>query len=152
MRERIVQAVIQGVKETFRTMMNLSVEEQTPVLRAEPISFDGVSAIIGMVGKVTGSMSIHCPEPTALKLTAKLLGLEVTSVNTDVKDAVGEIINVIAGVAKRKASEHESVFEISIPTIITGKDHSVSPWVKWPNTIVEFRVGGDSFSVLVCVK
>ena len=152
MREHIVNAVILAVKETFRTMMSWPVENRPPIVRSDPMTFDGVSAIIGLVGKVTGSLSIHCPEEAALKVTSRLLGLDVKGITPEVKDAVGELINVVAGVAKRKASERDSVFEISIPTIITGKGHSVMPWVKWPNTIVEFSLGGDTFSVIVCVK
>lgn len=152
MRERIVNAVILGVKETFRTMMGTDVDHKPPIIKGDPMTFDGVSAIIGLVGRVTGSLSLHCPEEAALEITAKLLGLDLKTVTPEVKDAVGELVNVVAGVAKRKASESESVFEISIPTIITGRGHSVTPWVKWPNTLVEFTFGLNHFAVVVCVK
>ena len=46
-----------------------------------------------------------------------------TELDADVRDAVGELTNMIAGHAKSKMAKLE--LSISVPTIISGTDHEV---------------------------
>jgi len=47
---------------------------------------------------------------------------EFATINQDVIDAVGEITNMICGVAKRELSEKGLVFDMASPLVFTGKD------------------------------
>lgn len=147
MRLHLANAVTRAVKETFQVMLSTDLAVGEPFLRSEAVMFDGVSAIIGMAGRLAGSISIHCSEPVALVLTSKLLCSEVKELGPEVHDAIGELANVVAGTTKRIMSETVSLFEISIPTIVSGRQHRVSPWVKWPSTHLRFDANGEGLNL-----
>lgn len=147
MRLHLANALARAVKETFQVMLSTDLEVGEPFLRSEAVTYDGVSAIIGMAGRLAGSISIHCPERVALAVTSKLLGSEVKEPGPEVHDAIGELANVIAGTTKRIMSETVSLFEISIPTVVSGHQHRVTPWVKWPSTHIRFDANGQAFEL-----
>jgi chemotaxis protein CheX len=87
-----------------------------------------ISGIIGLSGQISGAVSISMTDHVAFEITNTLTGSEHTSFDADVIDAVGEIINIIAGNIKK---EFEESFRttISLPSIVQGKGHKV----MWPS-------------------
>jgi chemotaxis protein CheX len=86
-----------------------------------------ISGIIGLTGEAQGAVAISLTEDAALKITKILTGKDHTSIDENVTDAVGEIINIIAGNVKKNLEEIFRL-KISIPSIIKGKSHQV----VWP--------------------
>ena len=87
-----------------------------------------ISGIIGLSGQATGAVAISLKDATAFKVTEILTGTKHEIIDPDVTDAVGEIINIIAGNVK-KEFEEELRIKISLPTIVKGKAHSI----VWPS-------------------
>ena len=87
-----------------------------------------ISGIIGMSGEATGAVAISMKDITAFQVTKMLTNKEHKSIDSDVTDAVGEIINIIAGNVK-KDFEEELKIKISLPTIVKGKAHTI----VWPS-------------------
>jgi len=87
-----------------------------------------ISGIIGLSGEASGAVAISMKEVTAFKITAILTGVEHTFIDSDVTDAVGEIINIITGNVK-KDFEEELRIKISLPSIVKGKAHTI----VWPS-------------------
>jgi chemotaxis protein CheX len=86
-----------------------------------------ISGIIGLTGEARGAVVISMKRNLAEKLTAMITGQDGPASNNDITDAVGELINIIAGNAKRGLEESFQLV-ISLPTIAEGRGHSV----KWP--------------------
>jgi len=95
--------------------------------KTDPHDWD-ISAIIGLTGEAKGAVVISMKEKLASQLTSILTGAEHNSLDEEVIDAIGEIINIIAGNAKRGLEESFRLV-ISLPTIVKGKGHSI----QWPN-------------------
>jgi chemotaxis protein CheX len=91
----------------------------------------GISGIIGLSGQISGAVSISMTDQVAFEITKTLTGGEYTSFDDDVVDAIGEIINIIAGNIKK---EFEESFRttISLPSIIMGKGHRI----LWPSETI----------------
>jgi chemotaxis protein CheX len=87
-----------------------------------------ISGIIGLSGEASGAVAISLKEATAYKVTEILTGKKYSSLDPDVTDAIGEIINIIAGNVK-KEFEDELRIKISLPTIIKGRAHAI----VWPS-------------------
>ena len=87
-----------------------------------------ISGIIGLSGEASGAVAISMKDNTAFMVTKILTGAEHNTIDADVTDAVGEIINIIAGNVK-KDFEEELRIKISLPTIVKGKAHSI----VWPS-------------------
>jgi chemotaxis protein CheX len=112
-----------------------------------------ISGVIGLTGEARGAVVISMKDNLAMKLTGILTGKVHQVLYDDVVDAVGELINIIAGNVKQ---ELEDTFRlvISLPTIITGKEHHVN----WPGgqarvICIPFSISNeDSFSLSVALE
>jgi chemotaxis protein CheX len=111
-----------------------------------------ISGIIGLTGEARGAVVISMKTGLALKITSRLTGKEHTTPDDETIDAIGEIVNIIAGNAKRELEESFRLI-ISLPTIVTGKNHLI----KWPVSQVRiicipFSVEDDTFCLSVAIE
>ena len=130
------------------TMDGLSMVSITP----EPIgsgryitSSYEVSAIIGFVGAVSGSVSINMSAAAAKYLTARLNMGEAqhAELTGDDLETICEIVNIIAGKLKAILSASENKIEkISVPSVVVGSNFSLT-YSKGMQTLnVEFEIPG----------
>ena len=134
--------LIRATSDVFITMiaLRLSVDDQMQ----GGVQFDGIphfTATIGFAGRWDGSVSIQCSERLAMELTAKMLMVPTTQLERiEIRDALGEIVNMIGGRFKAIFAEMFTngieAFRMSIPSVIMGLHFDV------------FAVGIDSmFSI-----
>jgi len=86
----------------------------------------GISGIIGIAGDTRGVVVVSFPEETAKEMVGRLVGRKITDLDEDVVDSIGEVVNIIAGNAKKGLEDYR--LSISLPTVITGPAHRIS----WP--------------------
>jgi chemotaxis protein CheX len=110
-----------AVNDVFLTMLNI---QPVPLLPEDSNPGMGVSAIIGFGGKVSGFLALHMTPQDACTLAAGMLGMDFSELDEVVSDAIGEIANMLAGSIKKYASQHEELFKISLPTVISGDSYS----------------------------
>ena len=128
--EQYIQPFIKVCESTFKDFCQTEVKAGRVffVSKDEYESNWDISGIIGMSGEATGAVAISLKDATAFRVTKMLTGSDHSSIDPDVTDAVGEIINIIAGNVK-KNFEEELRIKISLPTIVKGKAHSI----VWPS-------------------
>jgi chemotaxis protein CheX len=111
-----------ALKEITTTMFN-SGSELIPPDKVEIVP-PGLSAIVGFGGRISGFIAIHLSPRSACTLAASLLGMNFDEMDDIVADAMGEMVNMIAGGLKKFASQDEDLFKISVPSIVYGNDYS----------------------------
>ncbi|MDQ7033163.1 MAG: chemotaxis protein CheX [Desulfonauticus sp.] len=127
--KQIVKKVVDAVTNVFSTMAMTEVKVGKPHLKNDNTAMGDISGIIGFSspdGKSKGSMSVTFTEESALGIISNMLGEEFKELNQDVIDAVGELTNMISGQARRGMDEIGMTFEAGIPSVVTGKNHSIS--------------------------
>jgi chemotaxis protein CheX len=118
-----IDATVNVLKELF----GLDAEVQKPYLvRAEDTHNWDVSAIIGIAGEAKGAVVLSFTEGLAKALTARLVGKDTAVTPDMVTDAIGEMVNIVAGNAKKGLEQYRLV--ISLPSIVKGKNHVIA----WP--------------------
>jgi chemotaxis protein CheX len=55
-----------------------------------------------------------------------MIGMEVTQLDEDVNDALGEIANMVAGSFKHHLSKDGHEVRLSTPSVVTGKEYVIS--------------------------
>ena len=123
MRAEYINPFINSLSNVFDTMLGCKVHRGTISLKNDTTPGYEISGIIGLSGKAIGTVVLSFSEPVALKAASTMLMDEMTEVNGEVVDAVGELTNVVAGAAKAKLEEYE--LSASLPNVITGRDHNV---------------------------
>ncbi len=113
---------IKSAKNVFETMFQMPLECGAPSVKSESSASYDVSAIIGFAGEVEGAVVLSFPEAIARRIVTLFVGSEVTS-KEDLSDAVGELVNMIAGGAKAQFTSKK--VSISCPSVVIGSGHIV---------------------------
>jgi chemotaxis protein CheX len=124
MRAEYINPFILSVDNTFRTMLNCEPRRGNLCLhrKADSPKYE-VSGVIGLTGRAVGTVVLSLSHEVALKAASTMLMAEATEIDSDVLDAVGELTNMVAGGAKAKLEQYELM--VSLPSVITGRDHDV---------------------------
>ncbi|PLX66778.1 MAG: chemotaxis protein CheX [Denitrovibrio sp.] len=152
MKAEYVNPFITATSEVFKTMVGIEPERGQLYVKAdEKLSYD-ISGVIGLAGQASGFVIISMSERLAFKVLENFLGETKTEVDDDVMDAIGEILNMIAGGAKQIFSKNGIRFKISIPNVVVGKDHKVGKQKNVQCLGMSFNVGDDSFVIEVALN
>jgi chemotaxis protein CheX len=81
-----------------------------------------------------------------------MLGMEVTDVDADVNDAMGEIANMIAGSFKQHLSKSGLDIQLSTPSIVCGKEYVITLGNNPDQITVRFATDDDWFMVAVAFE
>ncbi len=127
--EKYVQPFIDTCVTVFQDFINLKANPQVPyfIEKAESTNWD-ISGIIGLSGEAQGAVSISMKQDFAIQVSNLLTGETHNELDEMVIDAVGEIINIIAGNVKKDLEEMFRLV-ISLPTIVKGANHETF----WPS-------------------
>jgi chemotaxis protein CheX len=126
--EKYIQPFVDVTKNVFKEFIGAELEVGRPYFsRTETVNDWDISAIIGLAGEASGAVVISMKTGLAEKLTDTLTGQSHDSIDDEVVDAIGEIVNIIAGNAK-KGLEEAFRLVISLPTIERGPGHQNT----WP--------------------
>ena len=151
--ENVIPVIISATKEVFETMVFLDPEPIENTGTRQTMS-SKITGMIGIAGNYSGVLTFHCNKDTAMFITANMLGIEPSGVNpdTDMRDAIGEITNMIAGNVKTKTSTPGDSFDLSIPTVIAGNNFSIGILADSPSYVVPFKLGDNEIYVELIIQ
>ena len=136
-----------AVREIFEFMIGMDLTVHADSSPLPGYHLNSVSAVIGFSGATRGMVAIHCPEQVALAISSALLDTNETEVTADVRDAMGEVANMVAGGIKAAATKQGAELELSIPTTVCGERYSVGGFPSAKKTAVEFSIKEGNFFV-----
>lgn len=152
MKADYINPFIESTIAVFSTMVGIEpTKDKLYIKKGEQAAHD-VSGVIGLAGQASGSVIISMPEDLTLEIVSKFIGEEKTEIDEEVVDAIGELINMIAGSSKKVFSEKGLRFKISIPNVIVGKGHKIRKPSGVPCLGVRFKVKDKSFVIEVMLK
>ena len=116
--EELARILEAATADVFGTMLATDLEVDAPFENPEPFLDAEVTGFIGLSGGFRGYVALHASREQSRDFTARLLGAQLDSIGTDdeLRDAVGEIANMIAGNVKRELVRHGGV-DISLPSV-----------------------------------
>lgn len=143
-----MQSQIQkSMVEIFSTMVMMDVSPTESDIQLNESLQDCISAVIGFSGVRKGLIAIHMPTKVALSITSSFLMMDVSEVNEDVKDAIGELANMIGGQVKNVLTEGGKDINLSIPTTINGSSYEFSCNAETDRILTSFEVESGIFTV-----
>ncbi|MBP9020255.1 MAG: chemotaxis protein CheX [Syntrophobacterales bacterium] len=149
---RFINPFLEGTMSVLRTMAFIEPRPGKPFLKKNNMAQGDISGIIGLTGDVKGSLALSFSERCIMKIVSNMLGEEISSMNGDIKDAVGEITNMVSGVARKKLEGMDLTISAAIPTVVSGKNHSILHVLGGPSIIIPFETDHGPFVVDVCLK
>lgn len=115
-------ALIEGTREVFETMMFMTVEPCNDLYEA--IEGPALLGTISFKGKIEGVLSICCGMECARNIAINMLGMEPDEEISDeeVQDAMGEVSNMVMGSVKSRIMDSVGDVQVSIPSVINGSE------------------------------
>jgi chemotaxis protein CheX len=114
----------QATVEVFQLMAAVHLVPQPSSTEA---TSGAITAMVGMAGALCGMMNIRCSQSSAQKLATRMLSGSSAPTPHTVRDALGELCNMIAGNFKAKIANLADSCMLSVPTVISGDDYSLDP-------------------------
>ncbi len=144
-----VNPFIVSTVHVLDTLAHVKAEPGKPYLKKDKIARGDVTGIIGLIGKVRGTVSVGFTEQCILAVVSSMFGEEMKELNDEIKDAVGEIGNMISGQARRTLEEMGLSLTAAIPTVIMGKNHSITHITTYPVMAIPFKTDRGEFTIEV---
>lgn len=134
-KEKLVPAFINSTLAAFETMAFLPTEADESQMTLNDQPRGNVSGTIGISGNIAltgdelcGNLSLIFPDGIADDIFRSMMMMEPGDEvePQEVVDAVGELSNMAAGGAKAAMQDIGLHFMISLPSVVTGKDHTLA--------------------------
>ncbi len=148
---RFINPFLNGTVSVLKTMAFVEPRAGKPFLKKSSLAQGDISGIIGLTGAARGSLALSFSESCILKIVSNMLGEEFHHLNGEIKDAVGEITNMVSGAARKELEALGFNITAAIPTVVSGKSHSISHVLGGPSIIIPFETDNGPFVVDVCV-
>lgn len=148
---KYINPFIESTYNVLETMAKTKAEGGNPYLKNDKSARGDVSAIITVTGDVLGTISISFEENCILTIVSNLFN-EKAEMNDEIKDAVGELCNMITGQARQKLDKLGLNLKAGIPNLIMGKGHSIKHITDYKIIAIPFSCAGSKFTIEVCFK
>ena len=149
--EVMVASLVEVTKDIFSTMVDRSVEFGEPSFTG-PQPTANVVATVGFAGTLSGYVSLCVSKEAALEIAQALLGSSADEAHELVRDAAGEMANMIAGSVRTAMTEKGEQLGISTPIVTVGTDFSTAALRDVSQAVVPFRMGPHSLFVYLVLQ
>jgi chemotaxis protein CheX len=151
--EALIKQLHSDVQEIFTTMVGVEDVMHLPIsVNPETHFINCVTPMVGFAGLFNGLVSLHIPQSLALSFTSRMIGMEVTDLNEDVNDALGEIANMIAGSFKHHLAKDGHEVRLSTPSVVTGNDYSIASGSLDDTITLLYDSNGDWFMISIVIE
>ena len=149
---RLINPFINATINVLETMAFIRVEAGTPYLKKDNTATGDVSGVIGLTGVANGTIAVTFEAECILAVVSGMFGEEMHELNNEIADAVGELTNMISGQARRELEEIGKRFKAAIPSVVTGKNHSIIHYTDGPKIAIPFTTEKGDFTIEVCFE
>lgn len=122
---KLVNPFIEGTLHILDTTALVKVNPLEPYIKKSPIAQGDISGLLEITGDLTGSASISFTRQSILGIVSAMFGEEMTELNEEINDAVGEISNMVAGHVTTKIGELNKKVKVKFKEIKKGKNHVI---------------------------
>ncbi len=150
---KYINPFISSLNNAAEMMIGIKPVRGKPFVKNNQLTTGDITGIIGFAEKnITGSVALSFPAESAYMVFEKMTGEQVSSINRDVQDSIGELANIVAGGAKTSLAEEGLSFHISIPSVVVGHEHAISHKSDTSVVVIPFTLDGLEFVMEVSMK
>ncbi|MBU1196053.1 MAG: chemotaxis protein CheX [Proteobacteria bacterium] len=122
MEATLVNPFIEGTLHILDTTAFVKVKPEPPFLKRDQKSQGDITGIVEVSGDLSGTAAISFSEQSILGIVSAMFGEDMTEINDEIYDAVGEISNMVAGHVTTKIAETGKKVKVKFREIKSGKD------------------------------
>jgi CheY-specific phosphatase CheX len=142
-----------AAKAVFTTMLNYEVE----IGASDGNFFDGqehVAGSVGLTGTFNGMIYLYSSSAFARRITCAMFRMtdEEIQGNEMINDVIGELTNMIVGNVKSSMGDLANGCNMTIPSVVRGRDFRAMPVTGGVRKTVHFRCAGGKVLIEAFIK
>jgi chemotaxis protein CheX len=149
---KYVDPFIEATINVLGTIAFTKAEAGKPFVKEDNLARGDVSALVELIGDMKATVSASFTEQSILNIVTNMFQEEMTSLDDEVKDAAGEIVNIISGQARQRLSEMGRHLQAAIPIVITGERHTITHITEQNTMAIPFQSDVGEFTIEVCLE
>ena len=149
---KIINSFIGATVNVLSTVASTSTEIHKPKRKKDQLSKNDVSSVIELSGNTTGTIVISFTGTCILGIVSAMFGEEMSELNEEITDAVGEISNMICGQATNKFGEFDATLKAAFSQVVEGKDHPLPHILNSPIISVPIITDHGEITMEVSLK
>ncbi len=107
MEAAVVNSFVDAIVTILETYSVSDIKAYKPFVKKSTNTHGDISGVIKLTGDFDGSVAVAFSSDCILGVVSNMFGEEMTEVNDEIKDAVGEMVNMMAGQVNTKMTELE---------------------------------------------
>ena len=148
----LINPFINATINVLETMAFMTVNAGKPYVKTNNVAVGDVSGVLGLTGVANGTIAVTFEEKCILTVVSNMFGETMQELNNDIADAVGELTNMISGQARGELEQIGKVFKAAIPSVVTGRNHSIIHYTEGPKIAIPFTTENGDFTIEVCFE
>jgi chemotaxis protein CheX len=148
----LVNPFLSATAQILSQIAGIEMNAEKPILKTSPEGKGTVSGVVTLRGNHTGTGSITFSADCILQVVSKMFGEEITDVDDDVKDAVGEITNMICGTATQLYEQDGLGVKAALDQVLMGQGHAIPHLPQLPVLGVPIKSDMGDIFVELCFK
>jgi chemotaxis protein CheX len=148
----LVNPLLAATVDILEKTAGIDADVKKPFLKSDPEGKGAVSGIVTLKGDHTGTAAISFSEKCILQVVSKMFGEEITEISDDVKDAVGEITNMISGLATQLYEKEGLALKAALDQVLMGNGHSIPHIPDFPVLGIPITTDMGDISVELCFQ
>jgi chemotaxis protein CheX len=134
--------------ETYSAMLACNIKPGK-LSQKKTVSEFSINGIISLSGDVSGFVAMTYPEKSSLSTVSRFIGEEIPEMCDDISDAIGELVNIVAGYAKKFLTLN---IHISLPTVTAEADIPFEADKSLMKFYIPFESEIGNFTVILALK
>jgi chemotaxis protein CheX len=150
--QEVIEETCNGVYETFTNMLSLKPKPKAYKILESYVPEADISGFVHLKDAlIEGTLMVSFPKQTIFSMLKTIYGREFEDIDKSVTAGVGELTNIVFGIFKKNLNESGFNFQMCIPSVIVGAQHSVDVVMPNKTLVVPFDTDAGSFTVTVTV-
>jgi chemotaxis protein CheX len=146
-----VNPFVEGALHILDTTAFVKVKPEVPFLKQDSRPQGDISGVLEITGDLTGSAAISFSERCILGIVSAMFGEDMTEINEEITDAVGEISNMIAGHVTTKIAEMDKKVKVKFVKVCAGADENIEHIKEGAHVLaLPFRTTKGKMVIEVC--
>ena len=148
----LVNPFIEATLNILETTASTTAMAGKPYLKRDPMACGEISGIIRLSGDHNASVSLSFSKEGILSIVSNMFGEPMNELNDDIKDAVGEISNMISGQVTNAIAQSGKRYKVSLTSVLLENNHQVPHIGKYPAIALPFKTDHGEFTIEICFE
>lgn len=145
-----VNKFIEATLHILETTAATTAKARKPCLKQNQTAPGAVSGLMEASGDFRGTIAVSFSEELILHVVSAMFGEEMKELNDEIKDAVGEMANMISGQATTKLTELGKKMKVKMSAVQMGRSHSIVHLEGHPVVALPYHTAHGDFTIEVC--